>query len=303
MKAIVIEKCTQKKINIIAEKESQKEIYKSLLNIETENRNDFKFIFDDHGSNYIILNKDLYCQIMTYKEKLFYQDYIQPKKEKLNSPFVVYKVFDSIVNNVVVLDERIQEKAEEKYALERNDERPNISYREVWQNVGCFIPWKDEVDLSSSDFSGSCEKDKKNESGETKISTTDKIKNWVASLKDGKLKIQKDNNGNFKTITDRTYKNIDTLIIHLGVIEKCLTADGKEKNSAEDKENFIKDILGDLTMKYVNVILTSGRAPKEENLFKGCSFVTISVLTDYLIKNRFKYSLNELCNLARPLKN
>lgn len=260
---------------------------KDCKKIDTE-INTLNIASSDHGENYDKVY-DGYKQITTHKEKEFVKKVFDDNvtDNTYVSNYEILKFLDSTLNNVLVLDERILEKAEEKYALKDNTKRPSISYREVWQNVGCFIPWKDEVDLSSSNYS----------------SKTENIKNWITTLKDGKLKIVKNKDGETEIIEKRTYKDIDTLIIHLGVIEKCLTADGKDKNSVNDKLNFINEILGkDLDISKVNVILTSGRAPKEENLIEGCSFVTISVLTDYLIKNRFKYSLNELCNLARPLK-
>ncbi|MCB0745320.1 MAG: hypothetical protein KDC67_15530, partial [Ignavibacteriae bacterium] len=263
--------------------------YCKLLDINSNNLEKYDITpQDDHGENYKSVN-DKFNQITTHKENDFVKSKIKFKTDSNDNIIITnslekLKQLDAVLNNILVLDERIQEKADTLYSLKGNLCRPVITYREVWQNVGCFIPWKNEVDLSSSEFKG----------------TQDKIKNWIQSLREGNLRIQKDKNPSKEVVRNRTYSKIDTLIIHIGVIEKCLEAEKREKNCIKEKEAFIKSILGNDDFENVNVILTSGRAPKKENLISNCSFLSISTITDYLINNRFKYSLNELCNLARP---
>jgi hypothetical protein len=284
LRKIVEAKMEDKKLLLIYE--DSPSYYQEVINKPTENNYvNLMFNFNDHGTNYKTLSAKCFNQILTHKEKPFYNKNLIEYPDNFTNPVAVAKMFDSFLNNIVVLDERIQEKAETRYALLKNVDRPDISYREIWQNVGCFIPLKvgDQIDLSSSDFS----KTEKN------------IIKWIKGLRRGKLKTEISKEKKITEIENRTYKNIDTLIIHIGVIEKMLAAKGKNKECPKKKKKLVHRLLnGDF--KNVNIILTSGRAPRKENLVPGFSFLTISIVSEYLINNRFKYNLNELCNLARP---
>lgn len=294
LKEIVRKKMLDKKISIVASKRDERNRYAEILKIEGEDVKELKFYFDDHGTEYNNYNGDIYFQILTHKEKPFTSENLMPyatamEEGQLINKMAVLKFMDSCLNNVLILDERIQEKAENLYAMERNKKRPNITYREIWQNVGCFIPHKEEVDLLRTDFK---------EVSENK-SVEKQIKDWMKSMCNGELKIKND-----EKIDNRVYSHIDTLIIHVGVIEKCIVARGKGENKEcpKTKKAFVESLFEDtdIDVKGINIILTSGRAPKKENLVPEYSFLTLSVIYDYLINNRFKYSLNELCNLARP---
>lgn len=201
------------------------------------------------------------------------------RKMKVNQHFNelnALKHLDDAITNVLVLDERIQEKNNIPYALESKgaeNTKSTISIKDLWDNVNVYLPSKSEINLQ--------------------------IKNYEADYDD---KIKKIIQEQFIT-GDRVCKGLDYIIIHLGVIEKILTAQNKDKKDKEDnpeKIELLENILFDLKIK-PHIVITSGRAPK--NLPSCYSFITFSTTSQYLIENRLKYLLNEVLNASRPKSN
>lgn len=175
------------------------------------------------------------------------------------------KYIDGCLNNVLVLDERIQEKSENKYPIKEVGEK---SYRELWGYVNVVIPTKDDVNLLAKSYK----------------------KEYVNNIKE----LVKNN---FLKSSSRICKGLDYVVIHLGVIEKLLSAQNKNKDDNKERKKLIESLFSDLEVK-PKIVITSGRAPRD--LPKEYSFITFSTCSNVLIESRLKYLLNEVLNSSRP---
>ena len=202
----------------------------------------------------------------------------EDRKESFNIPFkegknfeLMSKFVDATLSNICVIDERIQEQAElNEYTTESTDECPNGTtkpYQYWWNLQNVFIPKRSDFNLSETTYPENLDK------------TINK------TLKDEFL------TGN------REIKGLKWLVIHLGVIEKIIAKKNDlRKDENNDRQKVIDKILDSFTD--VQVIITSGRAPKD--LSDKWSYLSYSVISQYLIENRFKLLLNEVLNAARP---
>ena len=147
-----------------------------------------------------------------------------------------------------------------------------VPYHKIWNYTHVLIPPK-SINLSAKSFDDSYETDI------TRLLETEFGDNSI-----------------------RQKKGLDFIIVHLGILEKILTAQpGKSKDNPEDMAALIKAlkeaVKSDIETK---VILTSGRAPSE--LPENISFISYSLLSQYLIEKRFKPLLSEIIYASRPKK-
>ncbi len=74
--------------------------------------------------------------------------------------------------------------------------------------------------------------------------------------------------------------------------------EGRSKDDPRDIEWLLHEFSKYCQVPKPRFILSSGRAPME--LPENISYISYSILSQYLIENRFKYHLNEMLNAARP---
>jgi len=208
-------------------------------------------------------SSDYYFDFNESKHKPYVNSYTKHNKEfNINSHL---KFLDTTINNILILDERIQEQVYFKYG--------NKTYRDFWRYSNVFIPTKEEINLLAKNYA----------------ITTDSESCYVCKIK----KYIKDN---FINIQYKC-KGLDYLVIHLGVIDKILTSKNLDKNLNKNRINLINQIIESIDKK-PHIVLTSGRAPR--NLPTIYSFITFSSASNFLIENRLKYFLNEVLSTSRP---
>ncbi len=241
-------------------------LYCKYLNIKKD-INNYTINFLHHGNGYSHVNTKIFQEI----HGSYYEQWIKQIEEKQNNNRLKLQFLNAAITNVLVLDERIQELSETPYSIENSNKRP--MYRELWNNANVYIPGKDELNLSAMKFE---------ESYKTRI------KDIICKQ--------------FGKNAERGCKYLDRLVIHLGIIEKILTA----TKNMEDVKGFLTQIKN-YVFKYINeekipvkIIIISGRAPKD--LPEDFSFLSYSVVSQYLIENRFKLHLNEILGAAHPKK-
>jgi len=179
---------------------------------------------------------------------------------------------DAVMSNVCILDERIQEQVQSNQYTAQSPEGPRTEPYQFWWNLqNVFVPLggkSDGIDLNKKDFP----KDLDKEINKVLIEQFRKNKREIKGLK--------------------------WLVIHLGVIEKIAVKNNLKKDCNDDREKIISQIVEGFDN--VKVIITSGRAPKD--LPDKIAFLSYSVISQYIIENRFKLLLNEVLNSARPTR-
>ena len=260
------------------------ERFDNFLPIEQRNETKYEFDFDNHGYRYDGIDKVNYYEIhpSQYKslvEKIKKDENLQP--DELNEKF---KFLDSSLMNILVLDERIQQIAlSESYLLEGNFWYPSgISYKEVWDKVNVYIPLKNEINLNEKNFPSTSLKDITNFANHRLVKG---IRNHTTKT------------GDLSEDIDRVCYGIDFIVIHLGVIEKILKAEQKSSEDEKDIKNFIGRLNNEFPL--ATVIITSGRG-KPKNLPKDTPYLGYSVISQYLIENRFKTLLTQTLYSSRP---
>ncbi|WP_435623169.1 hypothetical protein [Flagellimonas sp.] len=235
----------------------------------------YGYHFFDHGKEYKGANLQVYEEIYGSQHKRII-DRISNNgdfrdDDSLESEILYLKFLNSTINNVLILDERIQKQSKTKLSLYGKDNFEHITYHQFWNNVNVYIPdATKDFDLSKKNYSD------------------DYTKKIIALIK-----------SQFIDHELRASKGIDFIVVHLGVLEKILMSEKhifkKSKESILRKVNEIKD-----EFKNVKIVVTSGRG-QPSNLPDNIPFVSYSMLSQYLIENRFKLYLSELLYASKPL--
>lgn len=196
---------------------------------------------------YKIVN--LYCKNEIGGKKIF-QCYLQKMHDTVKQ-----QIAESAFAKVVVIDERIQEAAE-------NRDFMSIKYDRLYQKMNVIVPKKDAINLSASSYD------------------TTLINNLKQYL--GFSINEKENNGNIQDITIGLNNN-DFILIHYSIFERMF----------EKKE--INGMLEQIANKGINVVLTSGRGTPEnltpKARFVNLSSV-IKAFVDVRSKYLINYLLN-----------
>lgn len=254
------------------------------LPLEQKEKSKYTFAFREHGRGLVSDDPINYTEIHPSQfEKSVEKISHHPKAqgEILNEKF---KFFDSALSNILILDERIQHiTLNERYRSMSNVWFINgLSYREIWDRVNVYIPTEDEINLNNKNFLKSSMRD-------IKRFTTHRLLNGI---RDSGIENKKAINTN-----NRICLGVDFIVIHLGVIEKILKA---ERNPNKD-ENAIKLFIERLNAEFpkATVVVTSGRG-KPENLPNDIPYLGYSIVSQYLIENRFKSLFTQALYSARP---
>lgn len=257
--------CANKDINII-----RNDIWKYYIdNFANKNENfiPYKKIshrYSSHGENYNNLLKipPIYVEIKTSDN----QQWTDRKVVKEWEDWETDKWTISCNTKIKVIDERIQDFAlKNSYSAEGGKK---ILYNDIYKNTRILIP-DEKIDLNKQNFD----------------ETFNLIKDYIQDPND----------------------NIDFLVIHLGIIEKLISSYkdySYNKEKPNEIESFIKEVLCKVNnndiIEYDKIIVISGRG-KPHNLPKNIRFLNYSVVAQYLIDRRCKYTFAEVVHSARKL--
>ncbi len=177
-------------------------------------------------------------------------------------------LFDGILTNIVIVDERIQDIYQQDYHPEFKNGETNLgpfaNYQRLLRAANVHIPSIDDFDLNQSSVF--------DEKGEHKLCLSIEKAIKLSTLK----------------------KEASLIIIHLGVIERILEG---AKSNKEKRE--VRDFVKQLTKKFdARVIITSGRG-KPDNLPDEVPFLTYSALSHYAVESPFKALLNQSVQSTR----
>lgn len=258
--------------------------YGQFFPLSNTNQKDYQIVLSPHGEHYTGISNGKYFEVFPKSQFEHLHDIIIEAYPSLKQLIEKVKFIDSALTNVLVLDERIQELVlKEKYFLEKNTiVLGGVLFKELWDNVNVYIPEKDEIDLTAKNFSKNYIK---------------KIHDVIEDKFQKGNRIKKDVDGQTKSSDNRTCNGLDFIIIHLGVIEKILKAQNNEKKDEAEISKFVSEIIR--KYKNVTVIITSGRG-KPENLPMDIPYLGYSIISQYLIENRFKSLFTQTLYSARP---
>jgi len=193
------------------------------------------------------------------------KDRISDKDNATFDKISLAKLTDSILTNILVVDERVQ-----KAWKEEAESGTGIYKYKAFEAAGIYSPDFDSVntfDLNIANF---------------EPAYWQKLNQLIINISE-KSKI----------------KGLDYIVIHLGVIEKMLTAQGEPKKQ-KNVLRFVYDLQNILDKK-TRVVITSGRG-KPDNLPEEIPFINFSTLSQYTIEIPFKPYLNQVVQNARKFK-
>jgi len=188
----------------------------------------------------------------------------------------VYEIAESTLVNVLVIDERIAEKADEEIRFGETTERAKIVYEvnktesikrwQVWKKAGIYI-------CTHIDFGDDKE-----------IEIAKRNKAYKVKFKENKIQFFESKNNKFELINDI---NFDFIIIHQGILDTYI-------EKIHNLENFIDNIR-----KYIPfVIIDSGRGIPT-NLPKNVKFLPFSALSEFIMRPRI--GKHRLTKIIMPL--
>ncbi len=190
---------------------------------------------------------------------------------------------ESIINRIGIVDERMQDFAiNSDYSSEKFDgTKQNQAFVDLFKGMNIYfppkkrkkvihgsqisIPVENDINLLSRNFG-----DISSRINGEEVSIKNDLKKWIYD--EG--------------------KNLDYLIIHLGILEKIF--DTTEKDKLMEEFNKFKEGMLNTT----KIIITSGRG-KQHNLPDGERFLNYSQVAQYINDNQSKFLLSELCSSAR----
>jgi hypothetical protein len=244
----------------------------------------FKITLDNHGER-IELNMDL----MENGKIDFYQDYNHLTKDfvgkiraneagsnQVKQDFDynhLFKFIDGALTNILIIDERIQ--------LHFNEPHPKLKKKKIGDVASKSLIYSVPVDVLNLSLN----------------TYPDEGEELLFQY--------------LRTILPATKKvrGIAITVIHIGVIEKFLKTNRELKRDIDneykaksDIESFVlklQDVFVSIFREETFVVITSGRG-KPDNLPPNLPFLGYSILSQYVIENRFKSHLTEALYAARP---
>ncbi|HEY8930927.1 MAG TPA: hypothetical protein VIM55_17115, partial [Mucilaginibacter sp.] len=259
-----------------------KENFNRLVDADVDAGNVLMAVLDDHGDNF---NETLanYNNDQTH----FYQDSNHLNKDLamlIHNPYVKgdrlkkgralkvnFQFLDGILSNVLIYDERIQQFFDRKHPYTEGwgtQDAPSVGA--VAQMSGIYCPPGWVLDMSRQTYP---------------VDYEDHLAKYQLSLCERQTKV----------------KGIHAVVIHIGVIEKMLKTEGlrKDRTAVAAYAERLEQKISWLFDKKPLVIITSGRG-KPDNLPDNIPFLGYSILSQYVIENRFKSLLVDAVYAARP---
>lgn len=286
------------------------EHYYNYENYKTYHENVGSWITDSHGKNY--------CKYVNIQQK----KYVEIYNSATNHFFNVINEKELNRNyswplKIIVIDERIQYFAKYgKYALEIDNgitckAEINGCKSNCWHDNG--VPYSklyEKTNILVPDMENNCNLNEQNFSNKTNGEDQhDKIIKYIVDNFVNAVLSQ-------ENTSCRNIEKTEFLVIHLGIIEKLITAwNNKKEGTTYDKEKkgevekyirekiltpsengSIKDEV--LNSLYNRIIVTSGRG-KPHNLPDDIRYLNFSVISQYMITQRCKYAFTEALFSAR----
>ena len=240
-----------------------------------------------------------YIEIMVSATEHLFTDISTNKSDEKFIKY--YQQWASAPIPVLVMDERIQEFTfKNKHSIKNIDKcspksdicyhtQGGIPYQVVYSHTNINIPNTEECNLNAQNFN-TIEKDIQ----PVFKSIIETFQSFVANHK-----------------TEKHF----FVVIHLGIIEKLISAYKIVSNKNYDKDKkektceFVKEILlnmnkvyckekEDLSQYYDHIIVTSGRGTPQ-NIPQGVRYLNFSVISQYMITLRNKYAFTEALFSAR----
>lgn len=214
------------------------------------------------------------------------------------------RLIEGTATTIHIIDERIQELAEESVYKPERDSRQmsnnlvdQIQFIDLLYCTHVIVPQSPE---SKSGRVQTPESERFNLNAKDFSSFNQKIVKYIKST--------------IKPAGSRLHskRKADFLLIHLGVIEKLIRTYHEEKYGADDKrvkeaiddkkvKEFIEnEILGNDLDIDTKIIVISGRG-KPHNLPEGYLYLNFSIVAQYCIENRLKYFLNDVVHSAKRI--
>lgn len=261
-----------------------------LINCSDSNTN-YKFEYNNVPLNCILHShsKELSVNDLfdnNYHEMICGHHWAKPKiyenfSKTMNSISMQYYV-DSILTNIIIIDERIQK----NIVLQGKLYGKEIPFSFYFDNIGIFIPSpkiKDNLSLKYLDKVDSKKLKeyykKKHEfdpnlNSKLLIEEKDKIRNYIINKSD----------------------KVHFIVLHLGILEKVLDDKSDEKNP-DMIEKIITDLVPNESIRK-KIVITSGRG-KPNNLPQKYSFVPISPIQNAIETTFDKYRLVQILYNSR----
>lgn len=234
--------------------------------------------YSDHGKDYFKLSPESgrsrpliddydFCEIDTSLNKLN-----KPKEEET----VDYlQLIESQSRKIIVLDERIQQYAENATYKPRSGEP--IPIHKIYKKTYVLVPRPEQCNLNRQSFY------------DKEVNTYKLIIKYLSD-------------------TSKLF-TIDFLVIHLGIIEKMIKAHNElnpNQTYNKDRKESVSDFLEGVICLPFNInrdrlVIISGRG-LPPNLPAGMRYLNYSIVAQYLIDIRSKYLLNEIVFSARSLQ-
>lgn len=204
----------------------------------------------------------------------FFNPMVSPRKNVTKE--TIYEIAESTLVNVLVIDERIAEKADEEIKFGSKTEQAKIVYDvkhddyikrwKVWKKAGIYI-------CTHIDFGN-----------EEEIEIVKKNKAFKAKFNNNGMQLLEYKNKKFKLVDDI---NFDVIIIHQGILDTY-----KEKIYNQD------EFLTIVRKAIPFVIVDSGRGIPT-NLPRNVKFLPFSALTEFIMRPRI--GKNRLTRIIMPL--
>lgn len=188
----------------------------------------------------------------------------------------VYEIAESTLIKVLVIDERIAEKADEEIRFGVTTEGAKIVYEvnkkeyikrwKVWKKAGIFI-------CTHIDFGDAKE-----------IEIAKENKAFEVKFKENEVQLFESKNNKFELIDDI---NFDFIIIHQGILDTYI-----------ERINNLEDFIDNIRKYIPFVIIDSGRGIPT-NLPKNVKFLPFSALSEFIMRPRI--GKNRLTKIIMPL--
>ena len=276
--------------------------------------NNKKQFVDKHGKTYCehYAELDKFIEIWT-SATAHYFPVSYPKS--INEKILELQEIASKPIEILVIDERIQEFASNRYAIEKNENQVHkiiedcrtidedriktcfhiengVPYQIIYKRTNIKVPEKKVCNLNAQNF--------RELELQGSLTNYKKIIDYIQESIKNIIQSQAGNNNHF------------FIVIHLGIIEKLIIAYNDINNKNIDKDNkeqtkeFVMNVIlnkgktkeEDFCNFYDNIVITSGRGTPQ-NIPQGIRYLNFSIISQYLITLRNKYAFTEALYTAR----
>jgi len=225
----------------------------------------FKAVFDDHGINWANFHDADYINPISSRIKITLPNIPENSldisfREKRINTLNKLQLAESTLTKVAILDERIQVGVIKGKFIPKK--AVPIPLDMLLEKIGIYVPKRKQANLNEVSF----EREYK------------KILSW----------------------TKKISKDLDFLIIHMGIIEKLMKIKKLDYHDKNLINQYIKEEFQHQQNIHLTIIITSGRG-KPENLPSEYRFINYSSISNYILEDRNKFMFINCLNNARRI--